>query len=149
MPLIWSLLTICVMTTTAIRVQESPSSPLAAQRLYWVATGLFCFMFIYSAVWTIVDPVGTRIETVRLGFPAYVIYPLAAAKLLGVAVIVWGRLRTLSGFAFAGFLYDLLLALSAHVALRESYGWVAAFGLVLWGCAFWVDRRRYLPASPR
>lgn len=137
------------MTTTDLQVQKSSSAQVRGRRLYWVATGLLCLIFVYSGVWSFVDPEGTRIETVRLGFPGYVVYPLAIAKLLGVAVILWGRSRTLTGFAFAGFLYDLILALSAHIALRESYGWVDVFALLAWTGAYLADRQRFGFASTR
>lgn len=109
-------------------------------------TGLFCLMFVYSAVWSLVDLQGTQVQTRDLGFPDYFVIPQSIAKLLGIAAILSRRSRTLTNLAFAGFLYDLLLALGAHIANRETWGFVAAFGLVLWGAAFWADRRRFPPA---
>lgn len=112
-------------------------------RFYWLSTGLLCLIFTGSAVWSILDPAGTRIQTEDLGFPGYTVYPLAVAKLLGVAVVLWGRSRTLTGFAFAGFLYDLVLALSGHIAQREAYGLVALLTLGVWTAAYLADRQRY------
>ena len=50
-----------------------------------------------------------------LGFPAYIIYPLAAAKILGVIAVVSNYSKTLKEWAYAGFFFDFLLALSAHL----------------------------------
>ncbi len=35
--------------------------------LYWAATGLFCVLFVYSGVWSILDPDGTRAVMAALG----------------------------------------------------------------------------------
>lgn len=135
------------MSSTSLRISHPPSSSVANRRRYWVVTGLFVTIFFYSAVWALVDPVGTRIDTVDLGFPGYSVYPLAIAKLLGLAVILWGRSRTLTGFAFAGFLYDVLLALSAHIVQRDpGEGSLALFALVVTVAAWRVDRQRFTPA---
>lgn len=117
--------------------------PALSPRTYWVATGLFCAVFVFSGVWSIVDPDGARETLSRLGYPEFFVYPQAIAKLLGVAAILYGRWRTLALFAFAGFLYDLLLALAAHIAIDDPQAFLAIAGLVVWAAAFWVDRRRY------
>lgn len=122
-----------------------PSSPAAVRqrRARLAVTGLFVLIFGFSAVWNLLDPQGARADTVALGFPAYSVYPLAAAKLLGLAVILWGGSRTLTGFAFAGFIYDLLLALSGHIVQRDpAEGALALFALVVTLGAWWADRQR-------
>lgn len=131
------------MSSTNVSAPASPSSRAWNRRLVWIATGLFTLMFVYSGVWSLVDPEGTRQTMIDLGFPVYFLYPQAVAKLVGIAVILWGRSRTLSGLAFAGFLYDLLLALGAHIAEGDPDVWLAVFGLVVWGGAFWADRQRF------
>jgi hypothetical protein len=119
------------------------------RRLHLVVTGLFVAIFLYSAVWALVDPAGTRIDNVDLGFPAYMVYPLAIAKLAGLAVILLGGSRTLTDLAFAGFLYDLLLALSAHVVQRDpARGLIAAAALVVTVAAWWIDRQRSTTRPP-
>lgn len=69
------------------------------------------------------------------------------AKLAGVVTILWGRFRTLVLFAFAGFLYDLLLASGSHIAQDDPQLALAALGLVLWAGAFGVDRLGWRSAA--
>jgi hypothetical protein len=138
--------------TRAMSVTESVTRTRPAawnRRRYWIITGLFCLMFLVSVALTAVDPEGTRTGTEKLGYPVYIAtYPLAAAKLAGVAVILWRRWPTLRVFAFAGFLYDLILAVSAHIHERDfPYGWLAVFGLGLWCGAYWVERDRVVTES--
>ncbi len=134
------------MTSTTARADASRTGD---HRTYWAVTSLFCLIFIFSGVWTLVDPQGARDTLERLGFPAYFAYPQAAAKLAGVAVILWGRWRTLSGLAFAGFFYDVVLALGAHVAEGDPDVALAAFAIVVIGAAYLVDRRRFGSATVR
>ena len=111
---------------------------------YQIITGLFCTIFIVSVALTIFDPAGTRVGTERLGFPVYIaLYPLALAKLAAVVVILWRRWPTLRIFAFAGLLFDMVLALMAHIHEGDfPAGWLAVFGLVVWCGAFAVERER-------
>lgn len=117
-------------------------SPKQRQIAYWVATGLFCLMFVASAVWTLVDIPGTIKETQELGYPSFTVVPLGIAKLLGIVAILSNRSKGLKEFAFAGFLYDLILALLGHYyhpGVGTGIG-VAIFGIVLWVLAFLADR---------
>lgn len=106
--------------------------------------GLLCLVFVVSAALTFLDPGGTMRSTAKLGFPTFFVYPLAVAKLLGVAAVLSRRLRTLSHFAFAGFLFDMVLALSAHVHEHDfPAGWLAVAGLIIWVAAFASEHRRW------
>jgi hypothetical protein len=113
-------------------------------RRYWVITGLFCLLFLASAALILLDPQGTRINSEKLGFPPYIaVYPSAAAKIAGVVVILWRRWPTLRMFAFAGFLYDMVLALMAHIHESDfPSGWLAVFGIMVWCGAIWGERDR-------
>ncbi len=110
------------------------------RNLYWIATVLFGLLFIGSAILGVVDPQTSYEEYRRLEFPAWILYPLSLLKVLGIVAIVWNGSKTLKNFAFAGYLYDLLLAVGGHIAQQEIQVWVAVFGLVLWTFAFVMDR---------
>ena len=70
------------------------------------------------------------------------IYPLSAAKLLGVAAVVIGVSPFLENLASAGFFYHLSLALSAHNAVGDgpdmmvgaTAGTVLLAGSFQWRC---------------
>lgn len=108
----------------------------------WAALVPFCLIFVGSALWNIVDFEGGVRETERLGYPGFTVLPLTVAKLLGVAAVVSNRSRTLTDFAFAGFLYDVLLAILAHLWHRDAWVLVALLGLGSWVLAFLGDRTR-------
>lgn len=66
-----------------------------------------------------------------LGFPTWVIYPLAVAKLLGVVAITTRKNARLKEWAYAGFFFNFLLALVAHVVVADGEFVGAAVALVL------------------
>lgn len=117
------------------------------QRQYWVAISLFSLLFLGSAVFGVVDPDGSYGEYRHLEFPAWILYPLSLAKVLGIAAILSNRSRTLKDFAFAGFLYDLLLALGGHIAQQEIKLLLPLVSLGLWAFAFTMDRKMFPRSS--
>lgn len=67
----------------------------------------------------------------KLSFPPYLIYPLAVAKILGILAILYRKQVLLKEWAYAGFFFNTLLALSAHY-LSGDGGWAfAAVGMVM------------------
>ncbi len=53
-------------------------------------------------------------------YPTYLVYPLAIAKLLGL-VAIWGNFaRFLKEWAYAGFFFNTLLALTAHITANDG-----------------------------
>lgn len=69
----------------------------------------------------------------NMGYPTYLIYPLAIAKILGL-VVIWGNFsRSLKEWAYAGFFFNALLAFFAHYMVSDGQhmGAVIAFVAVL------------------
>ena len=54
------------------------------------------------------------------GYPSYIIYPLGVAKILGLIAIWTKRSSTLKEWAYAGFFFDTLLALSTHLYINDG-----------------------------
>ena len=99
--------------------------------MYWVSTGLLSALMIFSAVMYVFnhDMVGETFT--RLGFPTYVIYPLAAAKILGLIAIWTRKSRLVAEWAYAGFFFNFLLAISSHVMANDGEFVPASVALVL------------------
>lgn len=118
---------------------------MKAQRIiYWIATALLCGMMLFAASNYIFQHRAIVDVFVRLGFPIYIIYPLAAAKLLGLIGILQKRSKTLKEWAYAGFFFNFLLALSAHINAGDEilHAVPAAVCLVLLFVSyFWQTNR--------
>lgn len=76
----------------------------------------------------------------NLGYPSYLVYPLAAAKLLGLVAIWSRRSLQLLGLAYAGFFYDFVLAVGAHIAIGDGELAPALVALVLLAVSYFAQR---------
>ena len=117
-----------------------PGSPQTV-RLYWIATGLFTALFTASIVLTFGDLKGSYESYTHLGFPNWAVFFNGTGKILGLIAIHFNKSRTLKDFAFAGLLFNLLLALCAHIAQKEIGFLLPVFGLGLWWFAFTMNRK--------
>ena len=82
--------------------------------VFYTCLGIACLIFLFSAGMYL-----TRYEMVEgfyegMGFPTWIIYPSAVAKILGVIAIVSNKSRILKEWAYAGFFFDASLATAGH-----------------------------------
>ena len=116
--------------------------------IYWISTGLLSLMMILAARTYIFnhEAIDTILFT-KLGYPAYLIYPLAIAKLLGITAILSKKSEFLKSLAYAGFFFDFILAASAHIHVGDGFGG-AALALILLIVSFQYDKKLYNVGSP-
>lgn len=114
------------------------------QALYWLFTALLALLMVGSAGFALADYAWAQESYLRLGFPPWLVVPVEIAKLLGMAAIVSGVSRLLKNLAYAGCFYQLLLALSAHLAAGDPLTSMiaAGAGLVFVAGSFHFDRLR-------
>ena len=99
--------------------------------IYLVSTGLLSANMLLSAGMYFFnhEMVVEMIES--LSYPTYIIYPLAIAKILGLVAIWTNKSKTLKEWAYAGFVFDFLLAISAHINSGDGEYVGALVALVL------------------
>jgi len=56
----------------------------------------------------------------NFGYPTYIIYPYAIAKVLGLAAIWTPNFKSIKEWAYAGFFLAFILAFFAHVMIRDG-----------------------------
>lgn len=90
--------------------------------LYWVSTLIMCAIFAFSAgmYFTQYDMVTGFFDS--LGYPTYLVYPLAIAKVLGIIAIISRQSKVLKEWAYAGFFFDAVLATAAHSDAGHGLG---------------------------
>jgi hypothetical protein len=86
----------------------------------WLSTGLLSVMLIMSAGMYVFD-----YETIKglfesYGFPTYIIYPLALAKLLGVISLWVPKMPKLKEWAYSALFFEFILAFFAHYMIDDS-----------------------------
>ena len=84
-----------------------------------------------------------------LGFPTWLIYPLATLKILGL-IAIWTKYSTfLKEWAYAGFFFDVVIALTAHLMAQDGGGMFAVAGIVFVTVSYVMDGKLYGNAAFR
>ncbi len=111
--------------------------------IYWLSTGLMCALFLFSAgMYFFNNPMVKEIFTF-LGFPTWIIYPLAVAKILAVVAILSKQSRVLKEWAYAGLFFDSMLAFGAHWFANDGQFAPALIAMVLILVSRIFDHRLY------
>lgn len=109
---------------------------------YFLATGLLTAMMFVSVGMYLFNHAAIQMAFTILGYPTYIIYPLAVAKLLGLLAIWTGIFPRLAHMAYAGFFFNFLLAIAAHVAVGDTEFPGAVMALLLLGSSYWAWGKR-------
>ncbi len=114
--------------------------------IYLVSTVLLSAMMLMSAGMYFFNYEMVSETFIRLGYPTYLIYPLAIAKILGVVALWTKKNATLREWAYAGFFYDFILALTAHLHAQDGeYG--PAFATLTLLILSYIYKRRIIHLS--
>ncbi len=104
-----------------------------AKIVFWISTGLFSVVMAMSAgIYFFAHHIPLE-AFAKLGFPTWLIYPLGTAKVLGLIAIWVRKSVTLREWAYAGFVFNTLMAAYAHIHIGdgESIPAIVMFVLVL------------------
>lgn len=97
---------------------------------YWATTGLLSALMLFSAGMYFFNHTEVRAGYTKLGFPVYIIYPLAIAKILGLFVVWFKISKALTEWAYAGLFFTVALAFSAHISANDGEFAPALLGIV-------------------
>ena len=109
--------------------------------IFWVSTGLLALMFVGGAMGSFFDFENTLKEFTALGFPSFIIYPLAILKVLGAIAILSRLSSVLQYLAYAGIFYDILLAFGAHLSISDGEAFGTLIPLALCIVSFFFARK--------
>jgi len=99
--------------------------------IYLTTTGLLTALMLMSAGMYFFNHEMVSQTFTKLGFPTYIIYPLAIAKILGLIAIWTRKSPLLKEWAYAGFFFDFVLALAAHISINDGEYIPALVAIVL------------------
>ena len=80
---------------------------------------------------------------VSLGFPVWVVYFNALAKIFGGIVILINAPTFLKEWAFAGYMYIIILALISHTVVSDGQHGGAVVALILWTLSYWQYKKKF------
>jgi hypothetical protein len=98
--------------------------------IYWMATGPLTLLMLFSVYNYFFNYEMMSGFFVLLGYPIYLVYPLAIAKMLGLVAIHIKISNTLKEWAYAGFFFDTVLAFWAHYIVQGDGYEMALGGIV-------------------
>lgn len=111
------------------------------QLLFWIPNVLLLLPMVGSAIMYLMQPQMAIDAFKQLGYPGYVMWFNAMAKILGGIAIVAPVPKFLKEFAYAGYLYILLLATQAlYVGMPANWPMMLIF-IVIWVLAYWSYRK--------
>ncbi|KQM66539.1 MULTISPECIES: DoxX family protein [unclassified Sphingomonas] len=120
--------------------------------IYWIATVLVALMYLAGGAYYLSDIAGVQRIFPTLGYPPYLVPILAVLKPLAAVTILWRFSVKLSDLAYAGMLFHLLLAISAHLNAGDYGFGPALVGLLALVVSFLTQnaaRRKPSPYPPQ
>ena len=98
---------------------------------YYIATGLLTLLMLFSAGMYFFNYAEVAEMFTNFGYPTYIIYPYAIAKLLGLIVVWFVANKTIKEWAYAGFFFAFIFAFFAHVMISDGEQEGAIVAMVL------------------
>ena len=114
--------------------------------IYWILTGLFSALMLFSAIPDIMShPLAVQGMHRELGYPLYFIPFIGIAKALGVLAILLPVSHRLKEWAYAGLVFDLIGATFSIIAIGKPDWAFMALPLFLAAGSyiFYHRRKRY------
>lgn len=101
--------------------------------IYWSSTILLSALLITSAGMYVFNNVVVSEMFKAFGYPTYIIYPLAIAKVAAVIVLLSQKQSNIKEWAYAALFFEFILAFFAHFMIGdgEQMGAVMAITLLL------------------
>ena len=109
---------------------------------FWVSTSLLSAMMLMSARMYVFNHEEIAGLFTKFGYPTYIIYPLAGAKILGVAILLLSGNGKLREWAYVGFFFNFMLAFFAHVQIGDGEQFGAVLALILLSSSYFFNSKR-------
>ncbi|WP_223034262.1 DoxX family protein [Hanstruepera marina] len=99
--------------------------------VFYTSTGLLTALMLFSVSMYLFNHNEISQAFSGFGYPSYIIYPYAGAKLLGLFAIWNTNFKTIKEWAYAGFFFAFVLAFFAHYMIGDGEQTGALIALVL------------------
>ena len=109
--------------------------------IFYVATGLLSLLMCFSVYMYIFNHEAVVGMFNNFGYPSYIIYPYAIAKILGVIALWTPSFKVLKEWAYAGFFFAFILAFFAHYMIGDGKQSGAVVALVLLAVSYIFNKR--------
>lgn len=114
--------------------------PRTKRIIYFISKGLFSAMMGATVYNYFFDQEWITEAYIGLGYPTHLIYPMGIAKALGLIAIWVKKSDTLKEWAYAGFFYNMALAVMAHYHAGDGKMFLTMVPLILVMTAYALDK---------
>jgi len=89
--------------------------------IYWLATGLVLFLLLVAvSTYHVIHDQQALVFT-ALGYPTYLVYPLAWLKIIAIIVIISHRFNDLRDMVYAAYFINMVMALVGHLVYGDFF----------------------------
>ena len=99
--------------------------------IYYTFTVIFTLIIVFSAGMYFFNHDFIKQAFTNLGYPTYLIYPYATAKILGVIAIWQTKFMRIKEWAYSAFFFAFILAFFAHYMIGDGEQMGAVLAIVL------------------
>jgi len=99
--------------------------------IYWGATSLLSALLLMSAGMYVFNNLDVAGMFKAFGYPTYIIYPLAVAKISAVVVLLSQKQSKIKEWAYSALFFEFVLAFFAHYMINDGEQMGAVIAIVL------------------
>ncbi len=99
--------------------------------IYWIATTLLSLILLFSASMYVFKNEMVQQLFISFGYPTYLIYPLAFVKIAAIIILFTQKRTFIKNLAYAGLFFEFILAVFAHIMIKDGGQITALVALVL------------------
>ena len=110
--------------------------------IYYTTTGLLSVLLLFSAGMYFFNYDEVAGMFTNFGYPTYIIYPYAVAKILGLIAIWFVANKTVKEWAYAGFFFAFIFAFFAHVMIGDGEQIPAVLAMILLIVSYIYSKKR-------
>ena len=111
--------------------------------IYWVSTVLLSALLLMSAGMYVFNNAAVSEMFKGFGYPTYIIYPLAVAKISAVIVLLTQKQSRIKEWAYSALFFEFILAFFAHVMIEDGGQMAAIIAVILLVVSYIFGRRLF------
>tara|TARA_R110002167_G_scaffold63081_1_gene178043 strand:- start:4443 stop:4856 length:414 start_codon:yes stop_codon:yes gene_type:complete len=109
--------------------------------IYYIATALLTLLMLFSAGMYFFNHAEVAEMFTAFGYPTYIIYPYAIAKILGIVAIWFVKNKIIKEWAYAGFFFAFIFAFFAHFMIGDGEQAGAVLAMILLVTSYITDKK--------
>ena len=109
--------------------------------IFYISTGLLTALMLYSVSMYFFMHDDVAAMFTNFGYPTYIIYPYAVAKLLGLFALWVPSFKVLKEWAYAGFFFAFIFAFFAHYMIGDGEQTGALMALVFLAVSYIFNKK--------